>query len=440
MSRRILPPGPGSAVKIFLSHSSKGDDYASWVRQSLVARLASDEVQVLVDTDEIPLGQEWCAVLYEWLAVCDAAVVLLNHKALESFWVRREINILLWRRALNRSFQVIPALLGEVRSDDLKAAGLDEINPIQIARIDPDTESKADAKKLSAEIAKRLSPQKPARDGMAQWVSFVAERLQQADPQLNRYLCDAARALGMGADEVPKEWITGQGHRLVAAQLLGQGLHDDRLQRAVAALADAYLIKDPFERLAMSVRPCWVDGTAARQMLPPERDPEANRRILIINARRFNVAEQYLARATFSAVTGYESMEATCDGVGAAGAEELAARFDSVIRKKLDAEDEPAGASLPRRPGTKYYLIVQLGGQLLHVAAKAVHAMHGNHPWVIVVLLVGPDRPSEAELASAGLADAAVLSPPLAPDDEVLARQLISWFNELPGRLYGQRG
>ena len=97
----------GIPPKIFVSHSSCNDAYAAMVREHIRDLLKPPLADtLLVDMDEIRPGHEWCAVLYDWLAVCDAAVILLNREALRSAWVRRETNVLLWRRAVNPAFAV----------------------------------------------------------------------------------------------------------------------------------------------------------------------------------------------------------------------------------------------------------------------------------------------------------------------------------------------
>ena len=166
------------------------------------ACLSGDEA--LVDMDRLKPGDDWCVVLYQWLAMCDAAVVLFGRKALASPWVRREVDILLWRHALSPSFRVVPALLGGVDRNDLKANGFDDVTRLHLARIPPQTETKADAGQLAAVIANSLPPRVPeARDPMARWVLDVAECLQLTDARLRRHLILAAKDLGIADDDMP---------------------------------------------------------------------------------------------------------------------------------------------------------------------------------------------------------------------------------------------
>jgi TIR domain len=108
---------------VFISHSSRQDDFAAKVRSQVQARLEGLNWDVRVDMDALKGGDDWRSVIYHWLAQCDAAVVLLGRGAIQSSpWVRREVNILLWRRALGSPLTVVPALLGDVRSAEVQEA------------------------------------------------------------------------------------------------------------------------------------------------------------------------------------------------------------------------------------------------------------------------------------------------------------------------------
>jgi hypothetical protein len=426
-------------LKIFISHSSKDDDYAADVRDFLVAKLPAED-KVLIDMKRIKSGDDWCAVLYHWLAICDAAVILFNRKALTSPWVRREVNILLWRKALNQSFQIVPALLGNLERRELKENGFDDVNRLQLARIGRVTETQADAEELAAEIVRSLPRHPPVEDQMAEWITTVADCLRQVHPQLNRYLEKAAQELGISDVDLPDNWTFDESHRLVASQMLGEGLHGNRLEKATAALAYAFGNRDLFERLLAAVTPSWVEGEAARRLLPLQRDRDPDRRVLVLNANREQIALQYLARATFNALYGYESIPTTCEVVGESGAKELFQRFDRAVREGLCVDNEwPEHEELPRDRGKVYYLLVHVGHQPLETVAEAVHSIHAKYSWLIIVLLVGPSLRPQADLESMGLGEATAVIPPLAAGDEIRALQLIQALHRLPEKAYSVR-
>src|SRR5580658_4736674 len=99
-------------ARIFISHSSHPDPFADQVLKAVKDGLGGQEI--FIDSDVLRPGDEWCSVIYHRLAECHAAIILLNRAALESTWVRREVNILLWRRALGYPLEIVPALLGDV--------------------------------------------------------------------------------------------------------------------------------------------------------------------------------------------------------------------------------------------------------------------------------------------------------------------------------------
>ena len=112
-------------VRVFVSHSAhKVDEPATLTfLDALVARLQAESFEPLTDQKDLSAGDEWVQRLYGWMGLCDAAVVLLSPRAVtreNSTWVPREANLLLWRKALDKDFVVIPVLIGGLKKTDLK--------------------------------------------------------------------------------------------------------------------------------------------------------------------------------------------------------------------------------------------------------------------------------------------------------------------------------
>lgn len=125
-----------SALKLFISHSSRLDDHegSNDPEENPNLKLLIDVindikqeygncVEVLVDKDEngLPAGIDWENRLNEWLAECHAAIILFSKRALEnSNWVKKEATILSWRRELETNFTLIPVLLNnQTNPEDL---------------------------------------------------------------------------------------------------------------------------------------------------------------------------------------------------------------------------------------------------------------------------------------------------------------------------------
>ncbi len=103
------------ALKVFISHSSKDDTNLTLLRQVCDA-LDHAGYDVLVDKGgRIPVGDEWFLHLAEWMAECDAAVILFSRAAFEaSEWVRAEAAILSWRKRIQPDFKLIGVPLDDV--------------------------------------------------------------------------------------------------------------------------------------------------------------------------------------------------------------------------------------------------------------------------------------------------------------------------------------
>jgi hypothetical protein len=329
-------------------------------------------------------------------------------------------------------------LLGNIEPAELKKYGLDDVTRLQLAYIDRKTETHVDAEELATRIMAGFAPRPlSAKDPMVGWVGTISGILGHTKAELSSHLENAARALGIADNDLPGDWL-GEGHQLLAAQMLGAGL-SDRLEEATAELIDAFDNRDLVDRLISEVSPSWVDGEAARRLLPGEQDRPPQRRVLILNADDQTIGVQYVARATFNAKFGYEWINATCGAIGEGGAEELSAHFENVIHDELCSCGRLAHLDVPHSLRKMYYLLVHVGRQPLENVAKAVQAVHANHPWLVIVLLVGPVLPDEAFLELVGLGEAAILIPPLGTGDEASALQLLRALDRLPKKAYGVR-
>ncbi len=111
--------------RIFISHSAHAVEEPKTLAflKALVKRLAATPgLEALTDQKDLQAGDAWVQRLYAWMGLCDAAVILLSPRAVQrenSRWVPREANLLLWRKALDDRFVVIPVLLGDLKASDL---------------------------------------------------------------------------------------------------------------------------------------------------------------------------------------------------------------------------------------------------------------------------------------------------------------------------------
>jgi hypothetical protein len=115
----------GRRYRVFISHSANSVEEPATqdFLDTLCDKLSEyPGIDVLVDQRSLQAGDEWCQRLYAWMGLCDAAVVLLSPRAIRresSTWVPREVNLLLWRKALDPDFLIIPTLVSGLEREDI---------------------------------------------------------------------------------------------------------------------------------------------------------------------------------------------------------------------------------------------------------------------------------------------------------------------------------
>jgi len=417
--------------KIFISHSSRADPFAAWVREAVKGGLAGHEV--LIDMDVLRPGDEWCAVLYHWLAECHAAVVLLNREALGSTWVRREVNILLWRRALGSPLEVVPAIIGDLSTEDIESAGFGELEPLQMARLGQVKRTPEAAGRLAATIVGRLAglPAGEDKSPMAKWTKAVSEALRKVENRDS--LVDAAQELLVEETYLDQVRDPVVGCTFLAHQLLAQG-HGRRLYLAIAQMAD-FTPVEWLSRLIDKVGATWVDGEAARALLAFGAGRPG---IVALNARRVRTAQQYVDRATCYAETGFE-YETVPAVAGEFFLEEFMSECERAVEKLWGLEPPDTVEDIPpgQMPVDVLFLIVDPGATRRDLVAQGMRAVLGRFPWLIMVLLTGEQLPTDAELAAWQLTDVLKLEPALGPEEEFNARHVIGLLRRLLTKVRG---
>lgn len=115
----------GRRYRVFISHSANRTEEPStqdFLDELLKRVREGADIEALVDQRSLRAGDEWCQRLYAWLGLCDAAVILLSPRAIKresSTWVPREVNLLMWRKALDPSFLIIPVLVSGLRFNEI---------------------------------------------------------------------------------------------------------------------------------------------------------------------------------------------------------------------------------------------------------------------------------------------------------------------------------
>src|SRR5262245_40221241 len=105
-------------MRIFISHSNRDEVPLD----RLVKELKDAGHTVWYDRGGLKPGDQWREEIRRALHDAQAAVILFAENALTSSWVIAETTILTWRRAVDRSFVVIPVLLTPVTPEALRKA------------------------------------------------------------------------------------------------------------------------------------------------------------------------------------------------------------------------------------------------------------------------------------------------------------------------------
>ncbi|MDH6214832.1 toll/interleukin-1 receptor domain-containing protein [Streptomyces pseudovenezuelae] len=402
---------------VFISHSARGDAFATAVLTRIEKHLKEKNHTPLVDQSDIPPGNEWRPEIVHWLARCDAAVVLLNEKALESHWVRREVNILMWRRALGAPLLVIPVLLDGLTTTAVKIAGLEELRPIQFARTARGEQPDADS--LSAQVLERFADLPEAATGddpMSTWLKRLGLYLSEAQQRSN-LLVDAARALKSESEYLAH--VTGRhgGCLFLADQFLMAP--PDRMEAALDVLAPSlpdYVIR----RLTAELAPTWVDEEAARGVLPaPDKRP--HEMTVLLNARTAGTAEQYIRRATCAATRGFEVTSIRTLPTGEDRVGERFRDWENAVWCEFFEADTEEDRVLPRDVDARtHYLVINELCPPNVEFAQAVKRLHEAFSWLIVLVATGTEEPDDQVRAAFG--NAVQLRPLLTWEDEQTAK------------------
>jgi hypothetical protein len=419
-------------MKIFISHSARDDPFAQLLLETVKPLL--DGHEVFLDADVLETGDDWCSVLYHWLAECHAAVVLLNRKALASRWVHREVNILLWRRALGYPLEmlnIVPVIIGDLSEKDVDDAGFGELTAIQMAHRDLAQQAQEAARQLAEDIAGKLGGTTAAADhsAMARWAQVVSAQLSLVTSQDS--LVDAARMLGVEENYLGHVRDPRQGPRFLAHQLLASG-HGRAIDRAIEQLAD-FMLDEPLARLIRKVSATWVNGESARELLAFRAGQPGT---VVLNARAQRTAEQYIDRATCYAPSGFEYAAVT-----AVAGESFLEEFEQLCVKAVEyllGVEPPFTIEESLPPDNVLYLIVDPASTRLDLVAQGMRAVQRRFPWLVMVLITGTAMPTDDDLRTWQLADALRLEPELAPADEATAQQVFAGLRKAYTRVSGR--
>jgi hypothetical protein len=398
-------------LRFFISHSAKCD-VAKSVLTEICASLRAGGHNVFVDAD-ILAGQEWRSILYHELAMCQAAVVLLDRRSLRARWVQREVDVLMWRHAFDRRLVIVPVLLDDTSAEDIQNAKFGEFPDHNFVRA-----AGRSAHEVAAQVAGSFADAgDPPDTPMRQWFDDITDVLSLIGHRDR--MRQAALQLGVSPQDADQVTLHG-GLRFLAHQFIGRAANEATVQavRKLLYVSD----RDTLERLLELIAPAWVDQSAA---LPLITCRPSDRFVAILNARDPQTAKDYVRRAT--CLEAPERIETVTPALGERGVDELFTKCEAAVLLLLGGAPhlfpwEALDEDLVRDgPAPAAHLIIDTREIRPHVIAEVVQRLRDRFRWLMIILLTGQDPPSADTVARWRLADARVLEPVLGPGEELQA-------------------
>jgi hypothetical protein len=411
-------------AKFFLSHSAKEGSTASTLLEALVEgfRAAGHDP---FEASQIRAGEKWRGRLYDELASCDGAVVLIDKAALTSWWVHREVFNLLWRQYLG-SVEIRVIVLDGIRTSAIRSKGFGELVDLQFKRPRNSTPEQFAAKV----VASFGSMPDDGHDNMRAWIEDVTSQLREAP--VGHALRNFAEHVGLEPDE-SKGLVAPGCYRFLAHQLIGRPLPDSTY-RAVDALR--YTIgSDRTAQLAELSAPALVEGKAARPLLGPDSPVP---RVYLLNAESTATAALYVLRAACCART--HRIASVSARTGEEGVSELQQRCETALGQMLylsrhsgaRLHEAIAGLQIGRGQMVEAgYLVIDLAEGDPGPVAEVIRRLHARISWLTIIVVT---TAAAALARTEDLKNPVLLEPLLSEGEEDAMGRVVEAFREWGGR------
>jgi TIR domain-containing protein len=247
---------------LFLSHSSKDNELVARIK-ALIEK--DGACKTVLDVHDLQQGQAWRAQLYQWMACCQAGLVLLTEAGIGSDWVLQEATILRARKALEPGFKVFLVVPPEVKTKLPERWRLFE--PLQLDEIQG--MQSLDAEVIGGHVGKAVAAMVAAnRPTLFERLAGILGDLLSdllAKPDTVRQLSDK-----LGIEDAEWHRVTGGPDTvidLVARRLCRGDLGKYANLRAVLEAVQPVSTRDLRENLLYALAAYWV-SPAASAMIP----------------------------------------------------------------------------------------------------------------------------------------------------------------------------
>lgn len=317
---------------LFFSHSSRDPDLTRQLADEL-GRL--DSLELLLDEERLQPGYQWEPALHEYLARCDAGLLLLTKEVLRRpDYVRKEATVLAWRAALDPGFPFFIAADPSIRdpgesdeqdgrddtSDGDRLPTLDEagFGPLGLGRVH--WLGTTDAGEIADEVGSLMAEHVIADTPFDRVVRLLRDLLERAGREAVRSVAarldvdDGPRRWNPATDELRRDAESIARHLLTGTMGpygLGEGT-PSITPSGLSALAGHLKLGTTHEdllKILTLVAPHWVHGDMAGLFaLLPARQP---RRALAINGRHVPdyTAKMFLWRGHLHEAPNYSFLD-----------------------------------------------------------------------------------------------------------------------------------
>ena len=279
---------------IFISHSAHEDEDPVSFKYLETMRRTLEEAghEILLDRIRLKSGDDWNAVIVNWMYVCDVAVILFSPRALTSSYVLFEVSNLVGRLRRETGARLEPGR-GAVKICPVVGPGItvEQIREGFFGAIDFHLLHVLGPCDDDRELASKLLDAIPDTSLNATWLDDLVDGITDI---LSRHRDALPAALREGGVSL-KDTSPAEHPRRLARHLMTCSLTDVlRILRKIPGLReDAAVILD-------LVAPSWVSPEAAqtlRTMLPNNRTTPAYRCAVINGEHADFTPEMYLRRA-----------------------------------------------------------------------------------------------------------------------------------------------
>jgi hypothetical protein len=401
-----VPVSSGGLV--FLSHSSRERDaselgpedslnnhkyrkkYLEQLLGELGDQLNAAGFQPWLDRFDVSAGEEFDTLIYDALARCQAAVILIDRDALESDYVTKEATILVWRQSIGDPVYLLPVLLGNVTEIEVRASNLGRRSGLDRLSLVKATNHKLNGRaafETAQQISVRLIKEVVALGGIdspkQRWIDDVSHFLSGAS---DNALLRAAQKIGVDQHAWHR---TARKREAIAAALLSCDI-----RKTYKVLLDLVyqLDTDRAEKTVRHALPLWVDLSAARVVMEANELP-AEARIVGLTTENPEYGAHLARRATacapefpvckFPVVSGEDPVR------------ELVQRYDQTLRDLLNLPahltSEEMAEYLDYSRGI--YVVMRCDTHSPQTLYAVMDELHRRFPGIIIIAVAGSHRP-----------------------------------------------